>query len=40
MRRIVVALVLSMLFSQDSPGVPDSVEFDDFLGEALAASGP
>jgi FG-GAP repeat len=30
----------SQLFTQDSPGVPDSVEFDDFLGEALAASGP
>jgi FG-GAP repeat len=29
----------SQLFTQDSPGVPDSVEFDDFLGEALAASG-
>jgi FG-GAP repeat/FG-GAP-like repeat len=26
------------LFTQDSPGVPDSVEFDDFFGEALAAS--
>ena len=30
----------SQLFTQDSPGVPDSVEFDDFFGEALAASGP
>jgi hypothetical protein len=29
----------SQLFTQDSPGVPDSVEFDDFFGEALAASG-
>jgi hypothetical protein len=29
----------SQLFTRDSPGVPDSVEFDDFLGEALAASG-
>jgi hypothetical protein len=28
------------LFTQDSPGVPDSVEFDDFFGNALAASGP
>lgn len=30
----------SQLFTQDTPGVPDSVEFDDFLGEALAAFGP
>jgi hypothetical protein len=30
----------SQLFTQDSPGVPDSVEFDDFFGNALAASGP
>jgi hypothetical protein len=30
----------SQLFTQDSPGVPGSVEFDDFFGEALAASGP
>jgi hypothetical protein len=30
----------SQLFTQNSPGVPDTVEFDDFLGEALAASGP
>jgi hypothetical protein len=30
----------SQLFTQDTPGVPDSVEFDDFFGEALAASGP
>jgi hypothetical protein len=30
----------SQLFTQDSPGVPDSVEFDDFFGEALGASGP
>jgi hypothetical protein len=30
----------SQLFTQDSPGVPGVVEFDDFLGEALAASGP
>jgi hypothetical protein len=30
----------SQLFTQDSPGVPDSVEFDDFFGQALAASGP
>jgi hypothetical protein len=28
------------LFTQDSPGVPGMVEFDDFFGEALAASGP
>jgi FG-GAP repeat len=26
------------LFTQGSPGVPDSVEFDDFFGEALAAA--
>jgi hypothetical protein len=30
----------SQLFTQDSLGVPDSVEFDDFFGSALAASGP
>jgi hypothetical protein len=30
----------SQLFTQDSPGVPGVVEFDDFFGEALAASGP
>jgi hypothetical protein len=30
----------SQLFTQDSLGVPDSVEFDDFFGNALAASGP
>jgi FG-GAP repeat len=30
----------SQLFTQDTPGVPDSVEFDDFFGNALAASGP
>jgi hypothetical protein len=30
----------SQLFTQDSPGVPGSIEFDDFFGEALAASGP
>jgi hypothetical protein len=30
----------SELFTQDSPGVPDSVEFDDIFGEALPASGP
>jgi hypothetical protein len=30
----------SRLFTQNSPGVPDSVEFDDFFGEALAASDP
>jgi hypothetical protein len=30
----------SQLFTQDSPGVPDSVEFDDSFGEALPASGP
>ena len=30
----------SQLFTQDSPGVPDSVEFDDFFGDALASSGP
>jgi hypothetical protein len=30
----------SQLFTQDSPGVPGMVEFDDFFGEALAASGP
>jgi hypothetical protein len=30
----------SQLFTQDSPGVPDSVEHDDFFGSALAASGP
>ena len=26
-------------FTQDSPGMPDSVEFDDFFGEALASDG-
>jgi FG-GAP repeat len=30
----------SQLFTQNSPGVRDSVEFDDFFGNALAASGP
>jgi FG-GAP repeat len=30
----------SQLFTQDSPGVPDGIEFDDFFGSALAASGP
>jgi hypothetical protein len=30
----------SQLFTQDSPGVPDSVEFDDIFGEALPVSGP
>ena len=30
----------SQLFTQDSPGVPDSVEFDDLFGEALPVSGP
>jgi hypothetical protein len=30
----------SQLFTQDSPGVPGGVEFDDFFGGALAASGP
>ena len=30
----------SQLFSQDSPGVPGSAEFDDFFGEALAGSVP
>jgi FG-GAP-like repeat/FG-GAP repeat len=30
----------SQLFTQDSPGVPGVVEFDDFFGEALAASVP
>jgi hypothetical protein len=30
----------SQIFTQDSPGVPDSVEFDDLFGNALAASGP
>ncbi len=30
----------SQLFTQDSPGVPGVVEFDDFFGEALATSGP
>ena len=30
----------SQLFTQDTPGVPGVVEFDDFFGEALAASGP
>jgi hypothetical protein len=30
----------SQIFTQNSPGVPDSVEFDDFFGGALAASGP
>jgi FG-GAP-like repeat/FG-GAP repeat len=30
----------SQLFTQDSPGVPGAVEFDDFFGEALAAAGP
>ena len=30
----------SQLFTQDSPGVPDSVEFDDAFGEALPTSGP
>jgi hypothetical protein len=30
----------SQLFTQDSPGVPGVAEFDDFFGEALAASGP
>jgi hypothetical protein len=30
----------SQLFTQNSPGVPGAVEFDDFFGEPLAASGP
>jgi hypothetical protein len=30
----------SQLFSQDSPGVPGGVEYDDFFGRALAASIP
>jgi hypothetical protein len=30
----------SQLFTQGSPGVPGVVEFDDFFGDALAASGP
>jgi hypothetical protein len=30
----------SQLFTQNSPGVPDSVEHDDFFGNALAATGP
>ena len=30
----------SQLFTQDSPGVPGGVEFDDFFGRALAASVP
>jgi hypothetical protein len=30
----------SQLLTQDSPGVPDSVEHDDFFGSALAATGP
>ena len=28
------------LFTQDSPGVPDTAEGDDFFGWALTASGP
>jgi FG-GAP-like repeat/FG-GAP repeat len=30
----------SQLWTQNSPGVPDSVEHDDFFGSALAATGP
>jgi hypothetical protein len=30
----------SQIFTQNSPGVPDSVEHDDFFGNALAATGP
>jgi hypothetical protein len=30
----------SQLFTQDSPGVPGGVEYDDFFGRALAASIP
>jgi hypothetical protein len=30
----------SQLFTQNSPGCPGGVEFDDFFGEALVASVP